>query len=52
MTYAINASTGFSPFFVLEMGHDPIVFISLLWSTSSIQNQAINNVVDWIKVVY
>ena len=46
---AVNASTGFTPFF-LETGQDPVVPMSLLGTQVQTKNQAVNDMVDRMKV--
>ena len=46
---AVNASTGYTPFY-LEAGQDPTVPMSLLDSTVHTRNQAVNDMVDRMKV--
>ena len=46
---AVNASTGYTPFF-LESGQDPVVPMSLLRSSVRTPNQAVNDMVDRMKV--
>ena len=46
---AVNASTGYTPFY-LEEGQDPTVPMSLLDSTVQTRNQAVNDMVDRMKV--